>query len=379
MPQPQPDPQRRPDAAALPPPQIARELARHVVGQDEAVRRMSLLVRQHGLSIGVQRASIEPLSSALRTPTVMLVGSSGSGKTLLARTSASLLRTMLVIENASSMSTIGYVGKDLDQCLAHLLTRCGGSVRKAEAGTIIFLDEIDKARCTNGNTGGQTPDVAGEGIQRQLLQIAEGTPMTIQTFPDGRRATLTTIQTAGMWVIMAGSFAAGLADIVRRRVGGRGGHIGFGNEPRLDRRLREGELLAHCREEDFIEFGMLPELMARVHPIILRDLDAQDLRRILTDCEDEPLMRADLIAAREGIELRWTPRLLDRIAAEAYASGLGARSLSPTIARATQRIMYEGPDLVKKRVRGDLILVQLDVDALDENGRYRVVRRRKEV
>lgn len=379
MPQPQPSPQRGPDAAALTPPQIAAELSRYVIGQDEAVRRMSLLVRQHGLSIAAQRVSIELVPPPLRTPTVMLVGSSGSGKTLLARTSASLLRTMLVIENASSMSSVGYVGKDLDQCLAHLLGRCGGSVHKAEAGTIIFIDEIDKVRCHSGGTGGQTPDVAGQGVQMQLLQIVEGTPMTIQTFPDGRRASLVTIRTAGMWVMMAGSFAAGLANIVRRRMGGRGRNMGFGHEPRLDRRLREGELLAQSREEDFVEFGMMPELLARTIPIILRDLDAHDLRRILTDCEDGPLMRAELIAAREGIELQWTPRLLDRIAAEAYKSGLGARSLSPAIASATQRILYEGPDLVKKRSRGNLVLVELDVDALDNHGRYRMVRRRREV
>lgn len=376
MPETQPDRNPTLDPISLTPKQIAREIRRHVIGQDRAVERISLRARQHALSVAIRRVRpIGPPDPLTRTPPTLLIGRTGTGKTLLAKTAATLLGLPWVYESLCDLSETGFVGRSVTDILLAAVHAAEGNIPRAEDGTVLLLDELDKVRRKPSLTG---PDVSGEGVQRSLLALADGSPIHV-LIPDGRRGRTATVQTGGMWPVFAGSFADGLAGIIAERLRGRGRLIGFdiGETPR-ERRFREGELLAQVVPDDLVAFGMLPELIGRIPEIIvLDDLGPEQLRRILTDCDGGPIEGAETLAAREGIELRWTPRLLDRIAAEAD-DGMGARSLQMLVVRATRRIMFEGPDLVRKRSSADLLPVELDADALDD-GTYRVIRRRREI
>jgi ATP-dependent Clp protease ATP-binding subunit ClpX len=318
-----------------------------------------------------------PPNPLTRTAPTLLLGPTGTGKTLLARTAANLLGLPWVYENLCDQTEAGFVGRSIADIVLSAIQATGGNIPRAEAGSVVLCDELDKVRKKPSVTGA---DVSGVGVQRGLLALADASSVPVLV-PDGRRGRTVTVRTSGMWLIFAGSFADGLAGLIAQRVRGQRRRIGFGDDAtQRERRLREGELLAHVTEEDLIAFGMLPELVGRIPEIIvLNDLGPEQLRRILTDAVDGPLRRAEMLAARENVEIRWTPRLLDRIAAEAYASGLGARSLSPAIARVTRRLMYELPDVVRKRGSSAMLLVELDEPALEDDGRYRIVRRRKEV
>ncbi len=373
MPQSQPDERRRPKAADLSPPQIAAELRRHVIGQEDATEHMAIIVRQHALSAATMRIGIGPPDPELRCGPVLIIGPTGCGKTLLVRTAAALMGLPYAYEDCTSLTETGFVGRDLSSVMDSLVKNCGGSISRAENGGVVFLDEADKVRRKPSRNG---PDISGEGVQRSLLALMDGS--TVQVEVSGKRNAGFRIRTSGMLVLAGGAFV-GLADIIEKRIRGRVGRIGFGaHESHRDLRLREGELMRLALPEDVISYGMMAEFCGRVaETIVLDDLGPEQLLRILTESEEGPLQRAEVLAAREGIELAWTPRLLARIAAEA-SEGLGARSLVPLISRATRRVMFEGADLVRKRSSQDLLRVQLDADALD-GGRYRVVRHRKEM
>jgi len=313
----------------LDPRAIKDHLDKYVIGQDHAKMVLSVAIANHYKRIANADPDVE-----IEKANILMLGPTGSGKTLLARTVARYLNVPFVIADATSLTEAGYVGDDVESLITRLYTAAGGDIAKTQRG-IVFVDEIDKIS-RRGESASITRDVSGEGVQQALLKLVEGTRCRIT--PQGGRkhpaGETVEIDTANILFIAGGAFV-GLDSIVKSRV--RGTSIGFNAKVSVD----TGAHLDQTTPEDLIKFGMIPEFVGRFPSwVSLNELTKPDLIRILQDVKHSYVSQYQWIFKRDQVELNFSPDSLDLIAERTIANKTGARGLHSELERVLLPHMY---------------------------------------
>jgi endopeptidase Clp ATP-binding regulatory subunit (clpX) len=340
----------------IPPPKVIySQLSEYVVGQEQAKKVLSVAVYNHYKRIGAQAGRDVELEKS----NIMLLGPTGSGKTLLARTLAKILDVPFTIADATALTEAGYVGEDVENILLRLIQAADFDVAKAERG-IIYIDEIDKIGRKSGDNPSITRDVSGEGVQQALLKIVEGCVANVP--PQGGRKhphqDFIQINTANVLFVCGGAFQ-GLDAIIDRRIGKGRRSIGFRTAGPVDAVKTADELLTQVTHDDLLQYGLIPEFVGRIPVVVsLQSLDKAALVQILTEPKNALVRQFEEFLAIDNVELVFTEDALEAVAEEALLHKTGARGLRSVLEDCLLEVMYEIPG------RADVKKCVVDADSI---------------